>query len=54
MALPHTSFVALYARRLPALVGWGTGIAFFLGWPHVWIGVMNKKHHVPAINQAYL
>jgi len=54
MALPRTSYATLAARRVPALIGWGSGIAFFLGWPHVWIGVVNKKNNVPAINMAYL
>lgn len=50
----HTTFRQLYARRIPALAVWGSGLAFFLGWPHVVAGVSNKAHHVPPINTAYI
>lgn len=54
MPIPRTSYIQLISRRVPSLAVWGVGLGAFLGWPHVWIGVSNKMHHVPPINQAYL
>lgn len=54
MPLPRTSYATLIARRIPYLAVWGSGLTFFLGWPHVWIAVSNMKNEVPPINSAYL
>lgn len=41
-------------RRVPAVMQWGVGVGFFLGWPHAVIGYSNKAHDVPKMNLAYL
>lgn len=49
----HTPYRTLFARRLPLLAVWGTGIALFLQWPHLIVAVSNKSHQVPNINKAF-
>lgn len=53
MPIPRTSIFQIYSKRLPYLLQWGTGMAFFLGWPHAYIGISNKLNNVPPINTAY-
>lgn len=52
--IARTSFRTLYARRIPALGVWATGLIGFLGWPHVAAYISNRNHNVPHINASYL
>lgn len=53
MPFPRTSFATLYARRVPYLAQWATGIAVVFGWPHAVISYSNKANNVPPINDVY-
>lgn len=49
--LPRTQFKSLYAKRIPIVLAWASGLGIVLGWPHAVISISNKIHHVPKNNQ---
>ncbi|KAI3404334.1 hypothetical protein KGF56_002854 [Candida oxycetoniae] len=37
-----------YFKRVPDIAMWFTGIAFFFGWPHVWVFCSNALNNAPG------
>jgi hypothetical protein len=46
----RTSYLQLYARRIPDIMMWGAGIVGVLYWPHAIIKISNMKCNAPNVN----
>ncbi|RCK65212.1 hypothetical protein Cantr_00717 [Candida viswanathii] len=43
-----------FLRRIPHFGIWAAGIAFFFGWPHVWVETSNMLVDAPKTNHQFL